>query len=134
MKFWFRDSEISMFFVYLSNKTICLCLTQLRETAMLRLASMINTSIDSVIAPLIATLAEIPREFSPLSAELGTTSVLHMSRFLIANNSQILFRDFVSRSKNIMAAMGMIMMSTSINLDPRKEITYKEWTVPKVLT
>ena len=85
---------------------------------MIILCKMVNTSSDDVIAPLIATLAKEPSEFSQASGLLATKASIKMVDRMVQNQSNIVFRDVVSRSKSLLAAMGMVMKSTSVNLDP----------------
>ena len=99
---------------------------QLRDKLMRDITSISDSSKDNVIAPVIAMLAEVPEHFSPYSAQLGTTTILKMTGQLVKCNTNVLFGDFVWRSKNLVAASGMIVKATSISLDPNKYIT-NQW-------
>ena len=79
---------------------------------------MVNSSSDDVIAPLIAMLAEVPSEYTQASAAASTEALSQMVNGLIEGQQSVIFRDIVSRSKSLIAAMGMVMKSTSVNLDP----------------
>ena len=99
---------------------------------MSRLSGMVNSS-DSVITPLITVLAEVPEEFSPSSASIGTETNIRLTNEMLTENATTLsFRSLVERSKNCIAATGMIMKSTSVNLDPHNNRTNTSWKVDEV--
>ena len=101
---------------------------------------MVGTASDDVIAPLISLLAEVPSEYSFASGSSSTNGLGQMTSALIKDQANVIFRDIVSRSKSLLAAMGMVMKSTSINLDPnlkaKNESNFTEnplrWTTPEV--
>ena len=101
---------------------------------------MVGTASDDVIAPLIALLAEVPSEYSFTSGRSSTDGIGQMTSALIKDEGNVIFRDVISRSKSLLAAMGMVMKSTSINLDPnlkvKNESNFTEnplrWTTPEV--
>ena len=84
------------------------------------LLNMVNTSSDDVIAPLIAKLAEVPSELLKETATKAVDAIGKMTTKLTSDHTNVLFRDLVSRGKSLIAAKGMVMMSTSINLDPNR--------------
>ncbi len=89
---------------------------------MIRLSRMVNSSSDDVIAPLIAMLATIPGEFTQSSGIIATNTIVTLTNNLVRNQSTVIFRDIVSRSKSLLAGMGMVMKSTSVNLDPNGSV------------
>ena len=82
------------------------------------LSQMVNTSSDDIIAPLIAMLAEVPGEFSQGSGKVATDGIVEMTSNLVKGNDGVIFRDLVERGKSLLAAIGMVMKSTSVNLNP----------------
>ena len=101
---------------------------------------MVGSASDDVIAPLISLLAEVPNEYSFASGSASTDGLKLMTNALVSDEQNIIFRDIVSRSKSLLAAMGMVMKSTSVNLNPnlkvKNESNFTEnplkWTTPQV--
>ena len=101
---------------------------------------MVGDASDDVIAPLISLLAEVPNEYSFASGSASTDGLKQMTNALVSDEQNIIFRDIVSRSKSLLAAMGMVMKSTSVNLNPnlkvKNESNFTEnplkWTTPQV--
>ena len=81
---------------------------------------MLNASSDEVIAPQIALLAQEPSQFTLKSANIATDLINVMTDRLLQTQRTILFRDLVYRGQNILAAMGTVTRSASVNLDPNR--------------
>ncbi|XP_065069836.1 uncharacterized protein LOC135694887 isoform X2 [Rhopilema esculentum] len=93
---------------------------QMRDGSISTLAKMLNASSDEVIAPQIALLAQEPSQFTLESANIATDLINVMTDRLLQTQSTILFRDIVYRGQNILAAMGTVTRSASVNLDPNR--------------
>ena len=99
---------------------------------MRNITSITNVTRDIVIAPVIATLAEVPQQFSISSAKLGTAALLQMMESLIANNMKFLFKELFERARNLLVAGGMIIKAVSVNLDPNRNMTNQWWNLKEV--
>ena len=93
---------------------------QFREASARILVRMVNSSSDDVIAPVIATIAKMPSEFSLKAGILATEAITRMADKFVIEQVNVIFRDVVDRSKSLLAAIGMVSKSTSVNLDPNK--------------
>ena len=81
---------------------------------------MVNLNTVDTVAPITASVAEMPSEFSQDSGTMATNAITKMTEIFSKSQVNLIFRDVVDQGKNLLAAMGMVSKSASVNLDPNK--------------
>ena len=95
-----------------------------------KLTSMATSANPFVVPPLIANLAEVPKEFSSYSANLATSDLDQITKTFIAKNKTA--EQFSAIVDNLLTASLTVTKSISINLHPQGKIRSQGWTNNKV--